>query len=179
MATYVTKQKKLNVPLFIVLLIFAFVPGILYFIWTKFPSKVCTDPEKGNGAMMRIVSAAVAFGAWFIATLLFIFGEGGWGIIFSLASQLAFSLASLVVAVLAKKSNNKLLLFLNILFALATIGVSLWMFWYNWFISVIASIVTIVGCVKGMNHYNYHVLGKKEGWEGAEETPVEETKVEE
>lgn len=174
MENYVTFKKKLNVPVFIFLLIFAIVPGIIYFIWSRFPTKICTDPEKGNGSKMRVISAAVAFGAWFIATLLFIFGEGGWSIILSFASQLAFSLASLVMAILAKKNNNKLLLILNIVFAVATMGVSLWMLWYNWFISVIASIVTIVGCVKGIRHYNYHVLGKGKDEDEDEEKDEDE-----
>ena len=158
MENYVTFKKKLNVPLFIFLLIFAIVPGIIYFIWSRFPTKICTDPEKGNGSKMRVISAAVAFGAWVVTSLWLAFAANP-GVVLSFAFQLIFSLISFLFALLNKK-NNKLMLILNIVFAVLSAGFSAWMFWYNWFISVIASIVTIVGCVKGIRHYNYHVLGK-------------------
>lgn len=170
MENYVTIKKKLNVPLFIVLLIFAFVPGIVYFIWSRIPMKICTDPEKGHGGMLRFVSAAIAFGAWLIAAVV-IAAMNTWGVILSFMWQLIFSLGSFLFALLTKKNTNKLFFILNILFALATIVVSIMFFAYNWFISPIASIVTIVGCVKGFHHYNYHVLGKGKT---EEETKVEE-----
>lgn len=159
MAEYVTIKKKLNVPVLIILLIFAIVPGIIYLIWSKIPTKICTDPEKGHGGMMRIVSTGVAFGAWLIAAVV-ISAMNDWGVILSFIYQLIFSLVSFVFAFLTKKNTNKLFLILNILFALATIVVSFLLFAYNWFVSPIASIVAIVGCVKGINHYNYHKLGK-------------------
>ena len=159
MENYVTFKKKLNVPLFIFLLIFAIVPGIIYFIWSRFPTKICTDPEKGNGSKMRVISAAVAFGAWLIVTLWLSFMNFGEMIFLSFIWQLLFSLVSFLLALLNKK-NNKLMLILNIVFAALTAVFSTWMFFYNWFVSVIAPIVTIVGCVKGIRHYNYHVLGK-------------------
>ena len=168
MENYVTFKKKFNVPVFIVLLIFAFVPGIIYFIWSRFPTKICTDPEKGFGGKMRIISAAVAFAPWLLVICIF---PAAW---MSFVMQVLFSLASLVMAILARKNNNKLLLILNIVFAVLTIGVSIWMFYYNWFVSPIASIVTIVGCVKGIHHYNYHKLGKGQDEDDEDEDEDEE-----
>lgn len=173
MATYVTKQKKLNVPVFIFLLIFAIVPGILYFIWTKFPSKVCTDPNKGHGWLGRVIGAGVVVVTWFY-----------WCCVTGFSMTFLYALVPSVIlfalTFLTKKAGKKLMLWLVILATVANLVV---MFAFGFFIygipAMIACIVIIVACAKGFTHYNYHVLGKKEGWEGAEETPVEETKVEE
>ena len=159
MENYVTIKKKLNVPVLIILLIFAIVPGIIYFIWSRFPTKICTNPDKGHGGMLRLISTGIAFGAWLIAVCYFSALEN-WGIFLSFGWQLIFSLGSFLFALLTNKKTNKFFLIVNILFAVATIVVSFLLFAYNWFVSPIASIVAIVGCVKGINHYNYHKLGK-------------------
>ena len=174
MTTYLTKKRKLNVPLFIVLLIFAFVPGILYFIWTKFPAKVSADPKKGYGWLGRVIGAGVAVLTWFYWSCV-----TGFSMTFMYA--LVPSLVLFAVAFFTKKAENKLMLWVTILATLANLIIMFaFGFWFYGATAFIAYIVIFVACAKGITHYNYHVLGKKEGWEGAEEAPVaEEVKVEE
>lgn len=153
MAEYVTIKKKLNVPVLIILLIFAIVPGIIYLIWSKIPTKICTDPEKGHGGMMRIIGAGITVVHWLL--LLIVFFEAWPTFIIPMVP----SIVMLAVAVLSKKNHGKLMLLLGLIVAIATLGISLWLFIYS-FASIVGTIVMIVGCTKGIRHYNYHKLGK-------------------
>ncbi len=75
-------HKKLNVPLFIVLLICAFVPGVVYGIYCAIPSKVPTEQPKSSGWKLSLIFLAlhviigiiyVIMAPWLVTILLLVF----------------------------------------------------------------------------------------------------------
>ncbi len=166
MANYVTYKKKFSTPLFIVLLIFAFVPGIIYFIWAKTPTKICTDPEKGHGWLGRVIGAGIALVNWLYLCITT-------GFAFTFIIPLVPSVLLFVVAFLSKKGGKQLMLWLNILAAVVVFGISCWLFIYG-MISLVGCITVIVATVKGFNHYNYHKLGKGKDEDEEDEEEDEE-----
>ncbi len=75
-------HRKLNVPLFIVLLICAFVPGIIYALYCAIPSKVPSEKPKSSGWVLSLIFLSlhvligivyVSIAPWLIAILLLVF----------------------------------------------------------------------------------------------------------
>ncbi len=153
MAEYVTFKKKFSVPLFVVLLIFGFIPGIIYFIWAKTPTKICTDPEKGHGWLGRVIGAGVALATWLYWCIITEFA-------FTFIIPLIPSVILFVLAFLSKKVNQ-LMLWLNVVATVVNfIVLCAFMLFLYGIVAIFAYIVVIVACVKGFRHYNYHVKGK-------------------
>lgn len=166
MANYVTIKKKLNVPVLVILLIFAIVPGIIYFIWSKIPTRICTDPEKGHGWLGRVIGAGIALVNWLGFCI-------GTEFAFTFIIPLIPSVILFVVAFLSKKGGKQLMLWLNILVAVVVFGISCWLFIYG-MVSLVGCITVIVATVKGFNHYNYHKLGKGKDEDEEDEDEDEE-----
>ena len=100
MAKYQYVKKKLNVPLLIVLLCCAFVPGIIYLIWVNIPRKVLLDAPKSNGWILRLVGTAIIPLNWLVWKLML--DADDFPTIFYLG--LALGVAALIPAIFSKKS---------------------------------------------------------------------------
>ena len=150
MAKYQYIKKKLNVPLFIVLLCCAVLPGIIYLVWTLIPRKVLLDAPKSNGWILRLVGTAIVVLNWLAWKLLL--EADDFPMIFYLG--LAFGVAALVPAIFSKKSVNGAVNLLTGFFSLCALGFAISMVYYGW-PSLIGSIVALVGCSNGMKYARY------------------------
>lgn len=150
MAKYQYVKKKLNVPLLIVLLCCAFVPGIIYLIWAKIPRRVLLDAPKSNGWILRLVGAAVIVLNWIVWKLML--EADDFPMIFYLG--LAFGVAALVPAIFSKKSSSGVLVWITLFFSLCALGFGIAMAYYGW-PSIIGSVVALVGCSNGLKYSRY------------------------
>lgn len=150
MAKYQYVKKKLNVPLLIVLLCCAFVPGIIYLIWVNIPRKVLLDAPKSNGWILRLVGTAIIPLNWLVWKLML--DADDFPMIFYLG--LALGVAALIPAIFSKKSSSGLAVGLTLFFSVCALGFAISMVYYGW-PSLIGSIVALVGCSNGFKYARY------------------------
>lgn len=174
MADYVIVKKKLNVPLLIVLLLCAFVPGIIYLIWVAIPKKVSLAAPKSNGWVLRIIGASLAL-ACYVFWMILVGDEVWMTFIWHLmAAAIAF-----IPAVLGKKSKSRAGLVIGLIFTIVTfiLCIVLGGLYYGW-PAFIGCILSFIGYSKAFKYHDYYVLGKRAVAEAVEAEVVAEEKAE-
>lgn len=166
------EKKKINVPLLIVLLVCAFVPGIIYLIWAMIPRKVVlnqTEP-KTTGWLVRLLGSAISTANWIYMTVYILVEEDGESIgLFYLG--VFFGLLALVPSILSKKPGKQYLIVITLLASICMLVYDLIFLGYG-YVSLIGVIVTFVGCGLGSKYNKYLVSQQASASE--ETTSVEE-----
>ena len=170
MADYVIVKKKMNVPLLVFLLVFGFIPGIIYLIYCKIPVKVSLEKPKSNGWKLRVIPSAIAFAVslWLLTLgeiLIFIW------IVIATALMLISSLFGI-------KNKSRLFIILGLFAAIMTIALYVFYGFYS-LPCVVCAIISFFGIAKAFKHHDYYVLAKDYIEKEVEAEVVAEEKAEE
>lgn len=152
MADFVIVKKKMNVPLLVFLLIFGFVPGIIYLIYCKIPVKVSLVPPKSNGWKLRVIPTAIAFAA---SLWLMTLGD----IIIWIWLVISTGLM-LVSSLFGIKNKSRFFIILGLFAAIMTLALAFILYGIYSLASVAAAIISLFGIAKAFKHHDYYVLAK-------------------
>ena len=120
-------KKKINVVLLILLLMSAFVPGILYLIWAAIPTKVPEKAPKNNGKLTRLIGSGLTLLAYIFAMIYFGMEEG------------------LLAAILGVGAGFSALVFIPTLFSLKAKGTGI--FTFIGILNIFPILITIFFCI--------------------------------
>ena len=166
MAKYI--KKKMNVGLFVLLLIMAFVPGIIYAIYCAIPLKVPTTKPKNNGSMLRLIGSGLALAFPIIGVIYF--GEVG-GLFAALSyMSIGFAALMLLLSICTIKTKGVGPLMVNTFAALFYFAVAILyamytgIIFYLWLeIPMIAgAVVTLIGISIGKKYVYYEKYAEEE-----------------
>ena len=151
MADYVIVKKKLNVPLLIVLLLCAFVPGIIYLIWLAIPKKLSLVAPKSNGWLIRLIGASLALACYVFWMILV--GDEAW---MTFIWHLMAGVLALIPVILGKNTKSRLLLVVGLFFTIATfiLCIVLGRLYYG-LPAFIGCIISFIGYSKAFKYHDY------------------------
>lgn len=178
-------KKKMNVGLFLVLLLCAAVPGIIYLIYCLIPTRVPTKEPKNSGSLVRLVGTGLAFLMCVISLIAVDWVELGAAFVYLntglSALMLLMSVCNMQTKSIAAMTGT---IFLSIVYIAVTVLLAM----LTGIISSIwltipmfgGAIAGLVGVVMGTQYFTYHkYVEKEQPVETVEPVETAETKVEE
>ena len=163
-------KKKFNVGLFIVLLLCAFVPGIIYGIYCAIPTRVSEGKPKSSGWVLTLIGVGINLAVWLYWVIWVIVTEEEIGTFYI---ALGFAVPLFLLVLVNKDGKRGVFMVLQILVGLAAFILNAILLYYAW-IGLIGLIVSLVGLVKMHKYHKYLMYGDKVTTEEQEEV-VEET----
>lgn len=150
-------KKKFNVGLFIVLLLCAFLPGIIYGIYCAIPTRVSEGKPKSSGWVLTLIGVGINLAVWLYWVI--------WGIVteeeigtFYIA--IGFAVPLFLCVLFNKNGKHGFLMVLQLLIGLAAFILNAILFYYAW-AGLIGLIVSFVGLVKMHKYHKYLMYGDK------------------
>lgn len=153
-------KKKFNVGLFIVLLLCAFIPGIIYGIYCAIPARISEEKPKKSGWIGALVGSGVNVLLWVYWIVNIAINEGSNDVPEMFILTLAFAALLFIFVLLDKKGKSVFLTFSSIFFAVIGLILNLVYLFYAW-VGIIALIVTIVCLFKMQKYHKYEAYGAK------------------
>jgi len=167
-------KKKFNVGLFIVLLLCAFVPGIIYGIYCAIPARISENKPKRSGWIGALVGSAINVLVW-VYWIIYVINSEGDEVPQIFYFNIAFAATLLVLVLLNKKGRSTFLTFVSMLVVLVNIILDVINLYYGW-IGLIAIIVALVCLFKMHKYHKYQTYGTKVEEETEEVVEVSEEK---
>ena len=154
-------KKKMNVGLFIVLLMCAAVPGIFYLIYCLIPTRVPTKEPKNSGALVRLIGSGISLLFCVIAFVAFDLVELGLAF---MSINTGLSAVMLLMSVCNMKTNRIGALMGTIFMAILYIAITVLfamltsIIFYLWLTLPMlgGAIAALVGVAMGTKYFNYH-----------------------
>lgn len=152
-------KKKFNVKLFIILLLCAFLPGVIYGIYCAIPTRVYDQEPKHKGWLLALIGCLVNLVVWVYWFAYIMIDEGEFAFIFLL--PLGLGLIALLAILCNKNAKSGALLLLAFFFILFSAAFNAAYFIYG-FIALVGTIAAFIG-QRMMNRYHkYHYLLNKD-----------------
>ena len=154
-------KKKMNVGLFLVLLLCAAVPGIIYLIYCLIPTRVPSKEPKNSGALVRLIGTGIAFLICVIALIAVDWVELGAAFVYL---NTGLSVLMLLMSVCNMKTNRIGALMGTIFIAIIYIAVTVLLamltgiIYHLWLTLPMlgGAIAALVGVAMGTKYFNYH-----------------------